>query len=212
MKRDRKHTEHRLLEAVGEIIAAHGLDHVRINKVASWSGINKILIYRYFGGLDGLLEAYHRREQMTRSNAFIDLPSLKDYPLDDLFDSLCEQTLQEYRRLRSNVYLQEYLKADLIGSDTPYNPLVAERAGKLRHLIDEVSAHVQTKQGRAFTSVMISAMTLLTFMAQQKRSILDIDLDSENGWQEIEEAVRSIYRGIYLVVQERSPEPTEKTI
>jgi AcrR family transcriptional regulator len=55
-QRDRNNTERRLIEAAKSIIEEQGLDSVGINAVAEEAGVSKVLIYRYFGGLDGLLE------------------------------------------------------------------------------------------------------------------------------------------------------------
>lgn len=56
--RDREKTERAILDAVGRIILRDGLGAVGINAVAREAGADKVLIYRYFGDLDGLYRAY----------------------------------------------------------------------------------------------------------------------------------------------------------
>ncbi|MEQ1570481.1 MAG: helix-turn-helix domain-containing protein [Myxococcota bacterium] len=56
--RDRKGVEQRLIDAVGAQIADHGLGALGVNAVAARAGVDKVLIYRYFGGLDGLVERW----------------------------------------------------------------------------------------------------------------------------------------------------------
>ncbi|SEI39477.1 transcriptional regulator, TetR family [Dyadobacter koreensis] len=56
--RNKQRTQARILEATGEIIEQFGIHAVGINEVARVSGHNKVLIYRYFGDLDGLLSRY----------------------------------------------------------------------------------------------------------------------------------------------------------
>lgn len=58
MIKDRDNTERRILDAVGRIVEREGFEAVRINAVATESGMSKILIYRYFGSIDGLLAKY----------------------------------------------------------------------------------------------------------------------------------------------------------
>ena len=58
MARNRLETEQRLLDAVGEILLDEGYPAVGINSVARRAGCDKVLIYRYFGGLDELLLAF----------------------------------------------------------------------------------------------------------------------------------------------------------
>lgn len=54
MARDRVRTEERILAAVGAILAeAGGSRRIGVNAVAARAGVDKVLIYRYFGGLEG---------------------------------------------------------------------------------------------------------------------------------------------------------------
>lgn len=53
-----KETEKRLLEAVSKVIEEEGFTKIGINRIARQAQCDKVLIYRYFGGLDGLLVAW----------------------------------------------------------------------------------------------------------------------------------------------------------
>ncbi len=56
--RDRAKTETAFLDAVSRLILRDGLSGVGINALAREAGVDKVLIYRYFGDLDGLYRAY----------------------------------------------------------------------------------------------------------------------------------------------------------
>jgi len=58
MTRSRLNTEQRLLDAVGALLLEQGFPALGINSVARRAGCDKVLIYRYFGGLDELLLAF----------------------------------------------------------------------------------------------------------------------------------------------------------
>jgi AcrR family transcriptional regulator len=58
MTRSRLQTEQRILDAVGAILLEQGYPAVGINAIARQAGCDKVLIYRYFGGLDALLLAF----------------------------------------------------------------------------------------------------------------------------------------------------------
>ena len=88
-ERDRDVTEQRMLKAVGEMIRRDGFEKLGVNAVAAHCGVSKILIYRYFGSLDGLLAAYIRQHDFW-INFPLDIParafariSEKDVPHDD---------------------------------------------------------------------------------------------------------------------------------
>jgi AcrR family transcriptional regulator len=56
--RNRLQTEQRILDAVSTILLQQGYPAVGINEIARRAGCDKVLIYRYFGGLDELLLAF----------------------------------------------------------------------------------------------------------------------------------------------------------
>lgn len=56
--RDRAATEQNLLSAVGSLLSRGGFGALGINAVAREAGVDKALIYRYFGGMGELLRSY----------------------------------------------------------------------------------------------------------------------------------------------------------
>jgi AcrR family transcriptional regulator len=57
MPRDRFATRAVILESAAAIIAAEGVAGIGVNSLAEAAHCDKVLIYRYFGGLDGVLSA-----------------------------------------------------------------------------------------------------------------------------------------------------------
>ncbi|MBK7396041.1 MAG: TetR/AcrR family transcriptional regulator [Myxococcales bacterium] len=56
--RDKDGTQAELLSAVQRVIEQDGVAGLGVNAVAREAGVDKVLIYRYFGGLEGLLTAF----------------------------------------------------------------------------------------------------------------------------------------------------------
>lgn len=56
--RDKERSKQKLINTVGKILKNEGYNELKINKIASISGVNKKLIYDNFGTLDGLIKAY----------------------------------------------------------------------------------------------------------------------------------------------------------
>jgi AcrR family transcriptional regulator len=56
--KNREETKRRLVEAVAEIFRNEGYAGLGVNKVAKLAGVDKKLIYRYFGGFEQLVESY----------------------------------------------------------------------------------------------------------------------------------------------------------
>lgn len=58
MIKNRQATEQLLIDAVDGLIEENGFEGLGINAVAAKAGVSKMLIYRYFNSLDGLIAAY----------------------------------------------------------------------------------------------------------------------------------------------------------
>jgi AcrR family transcriptional regulator len=58
MARDKEKTKTRIVAAVGRQLAKAGFRDLGVNSIAKEAGVDKVLIYRYFGGFPELLQAY----------------------------------------------------------------------------------------------------------------------------------------------------------
>jgi AcrR family transcriptional regulator len=204
MNRNRLQTEERLLAAVHELISTQGFDQLRINRLAQQAKVNKILIYRYFGGLNGLLEAYYEKYKPIVSTPPIDVARLEGATVDEFFEVCTNYILDEFRLLRANPQAQEFLKNDLMAYQPGMtNPLTTRKEEQLRTMIDALGKLLHTQQARPISAILVSAMTMLTFMAQDKRTMFGVDLATDAGWGQIEQAVRHILKGISLAIKER---------
>lgn len=70
MVKNRELTEQKILAAVEQIIEKDGFEAVGVNAVTAVSGVNKVLIYRYFGSIDNLLAKYIEQKDFWLVNDF----------------------------------------------------------------------------------------------------------------------------------------------
>lgn len=61
--RDRQQTEQKLIDALGRVLARDGFERCGVNAVAREARVDKVLIYRYFSSMSGLLQAYGTSSQ-----------------------------------------------------------------------------------------------------------------------------------------------------
>jgi AcrR family transcriptional regulator len=76
--RDRHATEARLMKAIETLLTREGFSALGVNSVAREAGVDKVLIYRYFDGMPGLLSAF------AHSGAF--WPSVEEILGEGSFD------------------------------------------------------------------------------------------------------------------------------
>lgn len=72
MKRNRAQTEQRLIQAALAILQDTGFIEFGVNSISARAGMDKVLIYRYFGGAEGLMETIAREYRLY--------PRLQDIP------------------------------------------------------------------------------------------------------------------------------------
>lgn len=98
--KNRQATEQLLLEAVNRLVEQDGFEGLGINAVAAQAGVSKMLIYRYFGSLNGLIAAYIRQYDFW-INVRPELPGR-----ERLGDSIKELFRQQIAALRNNYTLR----------------------------------------------------------------------------------------------------------
>jgi AcrR family transcriptional regulator len=194
MLRDRNQTERRLIDAVGHLIAEEGLAHVGINRVARRSGVNKVLIYRYFGGLDGLLQAHNRRSQSWLSMPPAELTALRQTSVPEFFARFQPTLTTEVRQLQQNPEAQALLRAELcsLGPSQPDQPT----ATMYQPLADALANVVGGAVGRAYAELLVNGLVLLSLQRPADRADGD-------GWEPVEAAVQLIFQGTSRLLQDR---------
>lgn len=79
MKRNRPKTEKRIAQAARAIILESGFRDYGVNTVAARTGVDKVLIYRYFDGADGLLKHLGHTESLFPELSAVDCSSIQRF-------------------------------------------------------------------------------------------------------------------------------------
>jgi AcrR family transcriptional regulator len=99
--RDRQITSRILISAVGSLLAKKGFKGLGVNAVAREAGVDKVLIYRYFDGLPGLIAAFAQQEDFwpsTREMAGGDLERFSGLPLDKKLSMFSANFIQALKK------------------------------------------------------------------------------------------------------------------
>ena len=98
--RDRRATEERILAAVGHVLARDGFSGVGVNAIAREAGIDKVLIYRYFGGLPELLRIWGASGRFWPrvSDLLLADPDLPSRPAAERYVRFFDHFIDELRR------------------------------------------------------------------------------------------------------------------
>ncbi len=192
IRRNRAKTTQRIVEALEEVIAERGLEGVGVNRVAEKANVSKVLIYRYFGGMEGLLEYYVKMGKLFPVFNPAVLDQIRPLHESDVARIWYRQVIQTYRYFRTFKAAREILKASVIENDSIAETTARAQDEELTRLVSQLS-FVKGADTQAISAVILGAMTYLTIMAQNDRTMVSIDLRSEDGWKRIENAVKAIY-------------------
>ena len=65
--RDKEKTKLRMLNAVGKILKSKGYQGLQVTKIATAAGVDKKLIYDYYGSVDKLINEYLKQRDYWNS-------------------------------------------------------------------------------------------------------------------------------------------------
>ncbi len=197
--RDREETKKRILEAVGSILEKRGFNNIGINNIAREAGIDKVLIYRYFGGLPELLHKFAEQGNFWPSLADI-APGELELSEGSMADSSLALLNGYFRELKKRDMAQELLRGELAGKNdlSAETAEIREKQGK--QLIEMLSLGTDFSRDLdipAVASILSAGFTYLLLRAKTSGTYLGIDLNSDEDWKRIEKALELLVRSFF---------------
>lgn len=190
-ERNREETEKRILEAVGRIVESGGFEKVGINAVAAEAGVAKMLIYRYFKSIDGLLAAYIRRHDY-----WLNIPLMAPAKKSEIIAYVFGLYKSQIEQLRQNIVMRRLLRWEL----TNTNPLIDEIREKREQngmaLIKVVSQVSNKPIGEisAMASLLSASVTYLALLSDSCQIYNGLQISTDSGWDKITRAIEKIIR------------------
>jgi AcrR family transcriptional regulator len=197
-ERDRAATERRILDAVGRVLSENGFNELGVNAIARRAGVDKVLIYRYFGGLPELLAAFARRSEFWPTEAEL-LANARPEGRGDRASRGAAVLKGLLRGLRARPMTQEVLRWELAAPNDLTERLadVREEQG-LRVLASVIGPgqHRSAHRDTAAVAALLSAgLTYLVLRSKSAPRWLGVALD-ERGFARIERAIEQIVRRV----------------
>jgi len=195
--RNRQQTEERILRAVGTILAERGFGNVRINEIARVAGVDKVLIYRYFGGLGELIRAYGEQGRFWPTTDELtngDVQSLMSMPpAQRAAAMLCRHR----RAIQSRPESLAILAWETVTRNELTIALEEQREQQalelLRSFGGDVPDHVDSQ---ACVALLSAGLTYLTLRSCHIPNFCGVSLESSEGWERLEHAVEAMITGV----------------
>ena len=188
MMKDRETTEQKILDAVGSMIEADGFEALGINAVAQKAGVSKMLIYRYFGGLDQLIAKY-----ILQHDYWVNT----ELPLHDISGvgaCLKQMFHEQIATLRSDMVLKRLHRWELTADNEVVRLLRDRRETNGCELVRVVSRLTKSPVAEvaAMATLLSAAISYLTLIEEQNKVYNGIDLCSDDGWQQLSAGIDQI--------------------
>ncbi len=195
--RDKQITSKRLISAVGSLLAKKGFKGMGVNAVAREAGVDKVLIYRYFGGLEGLIAAFGKEGDFWPSALELaggDLRTFSQMPLDKRLSVFASNFIDS---LRKRPLTQAIMAWEIIEPNGLTEELERIREQSIIEFFqmffmkDQVQIDLQ-----AIIMLIGAAISYLVIRSKNIDLFGGLDLGSEQGWERIEKAIETITHGV----------------
>ncbi len=143
MVKNRLQTEQKILQAVEQILLNDGFPAIGINSIARTAGCDKVLIYRYFDGLDGLLLSVAETTDLWwQVNEIITEASdeIGKVPLHDYLMTLLKRHAESLQTMPLTL---EIMAWEMSAENNLTVALARTRAQRGMELVKKIRAHYQ---------------------------------------------------------------------
>ncbi|WP_341675530.1 helix-turn-helix domain-containing protein [Niveibacterium sp. SC-1] len=191
--RDRAASEERILGAVAAVLARDGFGAVGVNAIAREAGVDKVLIYRYFGGLPELLQAWGASGRFWPSVTELlgeDAERILARPPAERFALFFERFIDA---LRARPLTIEILAAEIVERNELTAILEAEREhwGEQAEALLGADVLTQRPHLRGTALLLIGGVQYLLVRARTLRVFGGQDLHEDATWTALKASIRA---------------------
>ncbi|MDP3899324.1 MAG: TetR/AcrR family transcriptional regulator [Mesorhizobium sp.] len=196
--RDRAATEAALVAAARAVLAEEGFVGLGINAVARRAGCDKQLIYRYFGGLDGLVDAIGNEigDDLRRS-----LQPLAALGQAGSYRELVERMMLGFlQALRDDALMRRIMAWEIASPSELVQRLTRARSKSMMAWVAESRGTLVPPAGvdvAATNAVLLAAIQHLVLSSAAAGQFAGLTLTSEADWERVRAVVKAIVAGAY---------------
>lgn len=195
--RDRQITCRRLVAAVGSLLARDGFTGIGVNAVAREAGVDKKLIYRYFGGLPGLIEAFGQEGDFWPSALELaggDLKQFSSLPSDQRLSVFSRQFIRALRRRPLTLKIMAW---EMVEANELTRELEAVREERILEFFKLFFSQEEDPE-KLQTAVMLTgaAVSYLLIRSGHIEVYGGLGLVSDKDWERIESGIDAMIQGL----------------
>ena len=193
--RDAAATRERILSAVGTLLVREGFGALGVNAVAREAGVDKVLIYRYFGGIDELLETWGNHSDFWPSVEEM-LGAVPEADPAQLAAGLLKRHLQA---LRARPHTLEVMAWEAVTRHPLTRVLDRIREERSERLMQALPAGLRSSDLdlAALSALLGAGMQHLLLRSRTVTVFNGVPLDTTDGWCRLEGALDLICERLF---------------
>ena len=189
----REATEAEIINAFDRVVRRSGLRNIGVNEVIKEAGIGKALLYRYFGGLPGLVRAWGERKQIWPADT--EFADLSDAPAST---SAAEQ-IKRMVLHHANSLREDPVRVELLADEFLRPTVISDALSEIRAQVEKEHARIfgnneklADDDNRTVMIVLMAAAAYLAMRAVKSPRYMGRDIGSDEGWQKLLEQFERI--------------------
>ena len=194
--RDKERSKQKLLNAVGKLLKTKGISALKVNDIAATAGLDKKLIYNYFGGTDGLIDAYIRSHDFWSNVSGDETPDLSDGG-----QAFAREMIQkQYDYVAQNKELQKILLWGITEQRKSLKKIADEREANGELLLTNITDPFfgeDSDEFRAAAAILISGAYYLNMYTLNAKTFCGIDLTQPQGRDKVQNALGTLVDLLY---------------
>jgi AcrR family transcriptional regulator len=190
----RSATEEALLDALEMVLQRDGLRQLSVNAVVEAAGVGKPLLYRYFGDLQGLVQAWGKRRGFWAEVADSGLPS-RQTPDDRSFrQQLSDELVASAEHLRAHPVTLEFLAEELTATSDLSAAFAAARNDCRRPYLKTMlrDPRYLRRDNHRVIVIIHAALTYLAMRSRRSPNFMGLRLDTDAGWRDVLDMAREL--------------------
>lgn len=195
--RDRSRTEDAILAAARAVLVDKGFGGWGVNAIARAAGCDKQLIYRYFGGLDGLAESLGTEIASETEAALTAVPAPDVASYGELVAALIDAQLHV---LRNHPVMQRIIAWELSEANALTRAFAEARSRALVVWFAQVKGDFTAPPGvdaPAINAVLIAAVQQVVLSAGSIGGFAGMPLNEPAHWERLRAAIRLMVLAAY---------------
>ena len=195
MTRNKEQTKQQLIDAVGSLMVSEGYTAVGVNAIAREANLDKVLIYRYFNGLDGLLAAFaEQQDYFTQLDTYLS----ESQPITSQEEALAVSKailIGQLDHVIHNPALQEILLWELYEQNPVTEAIAEKREQQGVQFMQQIEQYIDFSQVDfpAIGNLLWGGIYYLILRSRSVQMFNGINLQTDAGWQRTKNALHQLF-------------------